>query len=85
MDAALWAELRRLHLREHLSQREIARRLTVAPRTVRKAIRLDRFEPTRRPSRGSQLDPYKDALRALLLRHPDLSAVRLHAEARALG
>ena len=45
IDAALWAEIRRLHLREHLSQREIARQLAIAPRTVRKALQLERFEP----------------------------------------
>lgn len=34
MEAALWAELRRLHLREHLSQRELARRLPALARTI---------------------------------------------------
>ncbi len=85
MDAALWAEIRRLHFREHLSQREIARQLAVAPRTVRKALRQERFEPAQRAPRPSHLDPYKDALRALLARHPALSAIRLQAEAKALG
>ena len=85
MDAELWAEIRRLHLREHLSQREIARRLAIAPKTVRRALRQEHFEPTKRPPRASALDPFKDALRAILARHPALSAVRLHAEARALG
>lgn len=85
MDAELWAEIRRLHLREHLSQREIARQLAVAPKTVRKALRSARFEAPRRSPRPSQLDPYKEPLRALLALHPSLSAVRLHAEARALG
>ena len=85
IDAALWAEIRRLHLREHLSQREIARQLAIAPRTVRKALQLERFESAKRKPRPSVLDPYKESLRAMLARTPDLSAVRLCAEARSLG
>jgi transposase len=85
IDAELWAEIRRLHFREHLSQRAIARQLAVAPKTVRNAIRQERFEPAKRKPRRTVIDPYKDAIRALLVRNPEISAVRLCAEARALG
>lgn len=86
MDAAIWAEIRRLHLREGWAKRRIARHLGVDPKTVRKALRQGRYMPTRTPPRRrSRLDPFKDAIRALLLNRPDLSAVRIHAELQGLG
>ena len=86
MDAALWAEIRRLCLREGLSQRAVARQLGVDPKTVRKALAKEQYAAAKKPPpRVSRRDPFKEAVRAILSRHPDLSAVRLYAEAKALG
>ena len=86
MDAALWAEIRRLHFREGWAQRQIAIHLVVDAKTVRRAIRLERFEPRKMLApRPSLVDPFKDAVRAILERHPRLSLVRVEAEVRAIG
>ena len=86
MDAALWAEIRRLHFREGWAQRRIANHLAIDTKTVRRAIRLERFEPKRKLApRPSLVDPFKDAIRGLLERHPRLSLVRVEAEIRAIG
>ena len=53
LDVEDWAEIRRLHLAEGLSIKEIARQLGVARNTVRSAVRSDAppvFERKPRPS-----------------------------------
>ena len=71
-----WAEIRRLHKVEGLSQRAISRRLGLNRRTVVKALASP--EPLRyqRSARRSILDPYKPKIHALLAKDPNLSAVR---------
>jgi transposase len=81
MKAALWAEIRRLHEMEHLSNREIAKLLRCCHTTVRKA--LDMPQPpsqTPRPPRGSILNPYQAKIDALIAKYPNLSAVRVREE-----
>ncbi len=86
MDAASWAEIRRLFHRENWGKRRIARHVGVDPKTVRKALRAERFSERRKPARRScKLDPFKDNVRALLDRYPDLSAVRVLQELRPMG
>jgi transposase len=72
-----WAEIRRLHRVEGLSQRAIARRLGIARDTVSAALK--RIEPPRyrRAPSGSKLDPYKPRIAELLSRYPELSGVRI--------
>jgi transposase len=69
-----WAEVRRLHHREHLSKSAIAKRLGMSRPTV---IRLlQREEPphyVRRPA-GSKLDPHKDAIAEMLDRDAQVPA-----------
>ena len=60
MDAELWAEIRRLHFREGWKKKAIARHLRVDPKTVRHALRVERYEPRRAPRRTSLLDPWRD-------------------------
>ena len=83
MNVALWAEIRRLKEIEKLSHRAIALRLRCCPKTVKKALAMDR-PPGRnpRPSQASLLDPYKKQIDALLAKSPELSAVRLLEEIR---
>lgn len=81
MNVSLWAEIRRLHEVEGLSQRAIARRLHCCRTTVGKALALSRPpDGTRRVSRGSALEPYKPKIDALVARCPELSAVRIWEE-----
>jgi len=83
MNVALWAEIRRLAEIEKLSHRAIARRLRCCPKSVKKALAMDRPpERNPRPSQASLLDPYKKQIDALLAKSPDLSAVRLLEEIR---
>jgi transposase len=83
MNVALWAEIRRLHEVEGLSQRAIARRLHCCRTTVGKALALSRVpNGTQRVSRGSVLEPYKAKIDALVARCPELSAVRIWEEIR---
>lgn len=83
MKVSQWAEIRRLAEVEHLSQRQIARRLHCSWRTVRKALAMP-HPPAEsgRPRRGSILDPYKPKIDALIAKYPELSAVRVLEEIR---
>lgn len=86
MDAALWAEIRRLHLREGWKKKRIARHLHVDPKTVRRALAQDSYECRRRPpQRISALRPYAEMVRELLARTPDLTIPRVLEELRARG
>lgn len=86
MRAELWAEIRRLHLREGWSKRRIARQLHLDPKTVRRAVQRERYEPKRRSAqRPSKLDPFKDTVRQILARYSDISCVRILQEIRPLG
>jgi len=54
--------VRRLHA-QGLSQRAIARRMSIGPQTVRKYLKADRYpEYAQRQKQASILDPYKDYL-----------------------
>ena len=80
MNIGLWAEIRRLAEIERLSGRAIARRLHCSRHLVAMALELDQ-PPTRQVAhRASLLDPHKAKINALMAKHPDLSAVRVHEE-----
>lgn len=86
METQLWLEIRRLHFREKIPKKAIARRLSVDVKTVRRAVRAKEPPGTRRHSRRpSILDPYKPRVRAILEEHPDLSAVRILEKLRKEG
>lgn len=86
MDIEVWAEIRRLFLRERLSKRQIARQLRVDRKTVNAALAMERYEQRRKaPTRGSKLDQHKDRIATLLKEHPDLSAVRILEEIKREG
>lgn len=80
-----WAEVRRLHHREHLSKAAIARRLGMSRPTV---IRLlDLAEPPRyeRGLAGSKLDPHKDAIAQMLDKDPRVPATVILEHLRTDG
>jgi transposase len=80
MKVSLWAEIRRLHERERLTGRAIARRLHCCTKTVAKALAMDQ-PPTEKPQpRQSILAPYLARIDALIVKYPDLSAVRVLEE-----
>ena len=80
MKVALWAEIRRLSEIEQLSDRAIAQKLHCSRRTVALALALSQ-PPLGKTSRRTRLvDPYADQIKALLAKHPKLSAVRIHEE-----
>lgn len=61
-----WAEVRRLHRAEGLPIKEIVRQTGLARNTVRAALRSERPPRYQRPPRGSVVDAYEPAIRALL-------------------
>lgn len=70
-----WAEVHRSYHREGVSQAAIASRLGMSRNTVARLLSLrepPRYE--RRPS-GSKLDPFKDAVVAMLREDPVQSPV----------
>lgn len=73
-----WAEIRRLHLVEKVSIKEVARRTGLARNTVRAALRSQeppRYE--RAAGRASKLDPFKGEIEELLRRDPRLPGPRI--------
>mgnify|MGYP001765098830 CR=1 FL=1 len=89
---ALLSIIRRWHLRDHLSIREIARRTGLSRNTVRKYLRSGAVEPKFKvPERSSRLDPYAERLSAWLRREmgrprkQKRTLRQLHADLVALG
>ncbi len=72
-----WAEVRHLHLVEGVPKKEIARRLQMDVKTVRRAIR--RATPPVRvsPPRPGTLDPWRERIRKWLREEPRLTAKRI--------
>jgi hypothetical protein len=80
MKVSLWAEIRRLHEVERLSQAAIAWRLHCSHRTVRKALSMASPPTSTRETYESILDPYRARIDVLMDKYPDLSAVRVREE-----
>jgi transposase len=80
MKVSLWAEIRRLHEVERLSDRAIARRLHCCTKTVAQASKRTQ-PPTGKPKpRERILTPHHARIDALIAKYPDLSAVRVLEE-----
>jgi transposase len=80
MNVALWAEIRRRAEIEKLAGWASSRRLRGSRHTVAAARKLDQ-PPARQVSRRARLlDPHRATIVTLLAKHPQLSAVRIHAE-----
>lgn len=85
MDEELWSEIRRLCLREGLSQREVANRLRIDRGTVKRALESSTAPRRNARQRGSMLDRYKAQIKDLVLKYPDLSGVRIIEEIKKNG
>src|SRR5271166_5194730 len=80
------AEVLRLGLIEGISVRQIAKRLSIARKTVRKILGLHTTPPTKpAAARGSLLDAYEAQLRAILDDVPDILAPAVLERLRPLG
>jgi transposase len=69
-----WAEIRRLHMSQHMAVKAIARRLGLARNTVRAALASDEPPKYERQRTGSSIDEFEPAIRALLKEFPDMPA-----------
>jgi transposase len=85
MDIETWAIIRRLHLRDGLSQREIAKRTGHHRDTVARALVMETYRPPPRPKRGSMLDRFKLRILEILETYPKLNAVRIREELQKHG
>lgn len=83
MQVGLWAEIRRLHEIEKLSNRAVARKLRCSRHTVRNALAQTRPPGSETVERPSCLDPYKGQM--IKLMESDLSGVRILQEIRDRG
>ena len=72
-----WAEIRHLHVVEGVSKKEIARRLQLDIKTVRRAV--DRPTPPARATaeRASSLDPWREQIKQWLREDRRLTAKRV--------
>ncbi len=92
IDVALLSIIRRWHLRDHVSLREIAKRLGISRNTVRRYLRSGTIEPTYSRAAGpTVLDGYAEKLSAWLkaetnrTRKQRRSLLQLHQDLCALG
>ena len=69
-----WAEVRRLHEREHCSKTAIARRLGMSRNTVDRLLRLEEPPHYERRPNGSLLDAFKPDIAELLEQDPEVPA-----------
>jgi transposase len=69
-----WAEVRRLHRSEGMSQAGIAKRLGISRNTVAKALASDRPPKYERARRGSSVDRVEAQVRLLLAEFPTMPA-----------
>ena len=72
-----WAEIRRLHVAEGLSQRAIAKRLSVSRTTVARALASATPPTYERPPRVSKFDDVAAEVRGVLREFPDMPATVL--------
>lgn len=85
MDAALWSEIRRCYFVDRLAKKQIARRLSVSVKTVRRALKIESPPGPLTRNRSSFIDPFKDKIASLLKEYPTLSAVRIQEEISKKG
>ena len=84
IDYETYQRIQQLSERDGLSAPRIASELGLNPKTVRKYLKLDRFEPLRRGRRASKLDPFRARIRQLLNLH-DYSAAQIFRMIREEG
>ena len=79
-----WAEIRHLHVVEHVPKRAIARRLGVDRKTVERVLGQAQAPPRRRsPRRGRRLDAHRGEIEGYVREERRLTAKRVGALLRA--
>ncbi len=73
-----WSEVRHMHLVDGIPKREIARRLGLDIKTVRRALKKEKAPMKREaPARPRLLDPYRERIVTWLRDEPKLTAKRI--------
>jgi transposase len=85
MNAELWAEIKRLFAIEKIPISEIARRLRLDRKTVRRATRAERLPVVARSMSASIVEPYKPYLTERLAVYPRIPATVLLQEIKKQG
>ena len=70
MDFELFTKIKHFHEQEGLKPAQIARELSLDPRTVKRWLDEKRFRPRTPSQRESKLDPFKDCIFRMLEAHP---------------
>lgn len=86
MQPELWAEIKRLRQAEKLTISEIARRVRVDRKTVRRTLKSEGLPAARRTARRpSKLEPFKRHIGERLAAYPELSGTTILEEIRRQG
>jgi transposase len=85
VDVEQWAEIRRMHVVDGISIKEIARRTGLARNTVRAAVRSERPPAYGRGPRPSKLDPFEEEIERLLQQDHRLPGTRIRELIEELG
>lgn len=85
VDVERWAEIRRMHVVDGISIKEIARRTGLARNTVRAAVRSERPPAYERGPRPSKLDPFKEEIERLLRADHRMPGTRIRELIAELG
>ena len=72
-----WAQIRHMHLVEGVPKKEVARRLKLDVKTVRRAIAQPTPPVRMSPPRPSSLDPWRERIRRWLREEPRVTAKRI--------
>ncbi|MFQ5938088.1 MAG: IS21 family transposase [Acidiferrobacterales bacterium] len=84
IDYETFCRIKHLHEHERLAPAQIARALSLDPRTVRTWIEAGRFRPRQAARRPSKLDPYKRTIKQLVETHP-YTAVQIYQRLHEAG
>jgi transposase len=85
LDVEQWAQIRRMHVVDGISIKEIVRRTGLARNTVRAALRSEVPPRYERAPRPSELDPFKEEIERLLASDHHLPGTRIRELIEELG
>lgn len=85
LDVEQWAQIRRMHVVDGVSIKEIVRRTGLARNTVRAAVRADKPPSYERGPRPSKLDPFKEEIERLLRADHRMPGTRIRELIAELG